>query len=142
MSLVSIEVKNFPDFKNMGILIENFAAASVVKVSAVFTEWLQKSKFHDVFEDRTGETRKSIGFYRTKKKNPEYLIRPGVGIPGMLNYLYGEARGYATSRSGKKFSYTKKRDVVNEGWKEWQGNMNAIFEQMKDKFFKRIEETL
>jgi hypothetical protein len=73
-----------------------------------------------------GITRESTRFYRMKDKRvsdlPRYMVRPGVGIPGSLNYLYGIARGQAVSESGKRFYYAKPIGFfIEDAWKAWGG---------------------
>jgi hypothetical protein len=112
--------------------VETLAARVAAKISGEFAAYLKNSRFDELFEDRTGETRESIGSYRYKSKAPAYTVRAGIGIPGNLNYLAGLYRGKAVSRGGKAFSYARKRGLVNDGWKAWggAGKLSAAYEEI------------
>jgi hypothetical protein len=138
-------IEHYPNFKDIGLLVEDMAAKTVKKASAEFAEYLQAQEFSKHFNEDSGDTRKSIGIFRLKKyKIPTYLIAPGKDIPGHLNYLYGMARGEGVSRSGKKFSYSKKRDFIIEGWKNWGAGsrLDSIFKEAGDNYMKRIEKEI
>ena len=115
--------------------IEELAAKSVASTSRRFAEYLKNRRFDELFETKTGKTKESIDIYRYKSKNPAYVVKAGVGIPGNLNYLMGLYRGRATSRSGKVFSYARPRDLLTEGWKAWggEGKLQAASEEMLNK---------
>jgi hypothetical protein len=110
----------FPEWLQGG-LIEELGAKSVASASRRFSEYLKNQRFDALFDDQTGETKGSIGAYRFKGEKPAYLVKAGIGIPGNLNYLAGLYRGRAHSRSGKEFSYARKRNLIVEGWKKWGG---------------------
>jgi hypothetical protein len=105
-----------------GDFIEEVGAKSAASASHRFAEYLKNHRFDELFNDQTGETKGSIDTYRFKGKKPAYVVKAGVGIPGNLNYLAGLYRGEARSRSGKLFSYARKRDLIIEGWKKWGGD--------------------
>jgi hypothetical protein len=93
---------------------------------------------------KTGETRESMGAVPQGKKwgTPAYLVRPGVGIKGSLNYLAGIARGYRAKIAGEGWGegvYYKKgpNPFIQEGFKEWKagGRMRRIGEAVKAKYF-------
>lgn len=69
--------------------INNYAASLIAKEYAEFvrTKYLSGQKLRAM----TGETRRSVRFF--KLKNGMFGVRPGSGIPGRLNYLYGFERG-------------------------------------------------
>jgi hypothetical protein len=72
-----------------------------------------------------GTTRESTRPYRMKDRRgsdlPRYMVRPGVGIPGSLNYLYGIARGQAVSKNENRFHYKNGPAgfFVEDAWKAW-----------------------
>jgi hypothetical protein len=70
-----------------------------------------------------GTTRDSVRPYRMKDRHgndlPRYMVRPGVGIWGSLNYLSGMTKGVAVSKLGNGFRYIRPRPFMDEAWKEW-----------------------
>ncbi len=113
------------DFLPTEFEVEELSAKVVASSSAQFAKWLRNSRFEKLFENRTGETKESIGLYRAKGKNPAYMVKAGVGIPGSLNYLAGLYRGKAKSKSGKEFSYAAPRDLLTDGWRIWHGEQKV-----------------
>ncbi len=116
--------------------VEIVAAKTVAKVSNLFSDYLKDKRFEVLFDSKTGETRKSIGVFRSNAKNPAYIVKAGLGIPGNLNYLAGLYRGEAVSRSGKKFAYARPRDLINTGWTAWGGDRNI--ENIYDQILKKV----
>jgi hypothetical protein len=95
-------------------------------------------------EAPTGETRGSVKPHRMTKRYgivPAYVVRPGVGIKGSLNYLAGVARGYAVAKSGKQFFYKRPRPFIAEAWKEWGGarKVRKNSEAVLDRYLKELE---
>ena len=135
----SISLKPIEEF-----FIENIAARTTAKTAAEFVNYLKNRRFDELFENQTGKTRESIGLYRWKSKAPAYVVKAGVGVPGNLNYLAGLYRGKAVSRSGKVFSYARKRDLITEGWKVWDGDtqMANIGENMMQKSIGEAEKKI
>jgi hypothetical protein len=73
-------------------------------VAEEFSRYARDSVFSGgVLPVQTGETRDSVRFF--KIRDGIFGVRPGVGIPGRLNYLYGLARkGYpAMERAYRQF---------------------------------------
>jgi len=142
----------FPDWLQ-GDFIEEVGAKSVASASHRFIEYLKNHRFDELFDEGSDEnrkmkngglrisTRESIGTYRFKGKKPVYVVKAGVGIPGNLNYLAGLYRGKARSRSGKEFSYARKRDLLREGWKKWGGNemLQSASQEMLEKMIADAE---
>ena len=146
MSMVSAEADGFEQrlLREASLIsfTENVAAVSVATASGRFTAYLRNQRFHKYFEDRTGETRGSIGRYRYKTKAPAYVVKAGVGIPGSLNYLAGLYRGRAVSRSGKVFDYKGgARPMLEESWKAWggKGKLETISEEVLEKMIAEAE---
>jgi hypothetical protein len=148
---VELLIRNYPNLRESGVWVETLGAKTAAKTAAEFTAFLRNTEFGKHFKDRdvkrkrgttpAGTTRNSIDFYRMKKpKVPTYLISPGVGIPGHLNYLYGMAKGEAKTRSGKVFNYSKKRNVVLSGWEAWGGDsrLGGIYKEAKRNYMARV----
>ena len=126
--MISSEIKGNINLKPIEeFFIRDIAARSVAKVSREFSDFLKYRRFGELFNDKTGETRESIGLHRTRgKKVPAYVVRAGLGVPGNLNYLMGLYRGRAVSRSGKVFSFARQRNLIDDGWRIWGGEQKAI----------------
>jgi len=124
--------------------VEIIAARTVARVSGNFANYLRNVRFPQLFEERTGQTRNSIDAYRAKGNNPAYLVRAGVGIPGNMNYLINLYKGRGKSSTGSYFNYAKKRDLINEGWKQYDGEskMAMIYAQELQKAIKEAESEL
>ena len=141
--MIQAEAKGFdgPSAFLQSDFIEEVGAKSVASASGRFAEFLKNRRFDELFNDDTGETKGSIGKYRYKTKNPAYVVKAGVRIPGNLNYLAGLYRGHAVTKSGKVFSYARKRDLINDGWKSWggKGKLEAISEEMLEKMIAKAE---
>jgi len=135
MSLVSAEAEGGINLPIVDYFLEKLAARTVAKVSGEFAKHLERQRFNELFEDRTGKTKKSIGAYRDRSRVPAYIVKAGLGIPESLNYLAGLYRGRAVSRSGNPVSYSQRRDLINGGWKAWggDGKINAAYEEMLKK---------
>ena len=101
--------------------IEDVSAISAGSASRGFVEFLRNTHFDKLFNDQTGETKSSIDTYRYRGKNPAYVVKAGVRIPGNLNYLAGLYRGRARTKSGKIFQYGRPRDLIIGGWKAYGG---------------------
>jgi len=123
--------------------VESMAASTSAKIANEFGDFIKNRRFDELFESHGGVkgsigkvfTKDTIGAYRKKGKVPVYIVRAGLGVPGNLNYLAGPYRGKAVSRAGKVFSYEKKRDLINDGWKAWGGDQKAalIGEELAEK---------
>jgi hypothetical protein len=124
--------------------IEIIAARTVARVSGNFVTYLKNTRFDTLFDVQTGETKGSIGAYRAKAKQPTYLIRAGLGVPGSMSYLKNLYKGRGKSRSGNWFNYAKKRDLIKEGWKAYDGEskMSLIFANELQKAIKEAEALL
>ena len=101
------------------------AGESLALASFRFAEYVRLNKLSgQSLPKLTGETWDSTRSYLMTKKygaNPAYMVRPGVGIRGSLNYLYGMARGFAVAKSGEEYYYKKATPFITEAWKEWGG---------------------
>lgn len=92
-----------------------------------------------------GQTRASMMSHRLRDKRgnalPQYMARPGVGVKGSLNYLYGMARGAAASKLGTGFNYSKPRPFVSEAWKEWGGGrrVRSLSEAVQASYLRKLE---
>jgi hypothetical protein len=122
--------------------VENIAAKSLALISALFAEYLRANKLSgQVYPALTGETRESTKQYAARKRfgTPAYIVRPGVGIPGNLNYLYGMARGYAV-RNGEAFRYDHPRPFLKEGWREFRagGKVRTLTEAVKASYMNHL----
>jgi hypothetical protein len=135
-----------PDF------IETLGAKSVSSASHRFVEFLKNRRFYELFNEGLGlrdkkgmflgsHTVDTIDTYRFKGKHPTYVVKAGVGITGNLNYLAGLYSGRAVSKSGKVFSYARKRDLINDGWKAWggEGKLEAASEEQLEKMIAEAE---
>jgi len=99
--------------------IEEIAARTAASASGRFAAYLRTQPLNEYFESDNGFLDKvtgSIGVFRQRGKNPVFMVRAGLGIPGSLNFLAGLYRGKT-----KKFEYTRKRDLLGDGWKSWGG---------------------
>ena len=130
--MIQAETKGFDAFSAFlrSTAIEEAGAKAVASASGRFVEFLKSSRFDELFKSHGGKkgkhgnvyTRDTIKTYRyARRKEPTYMVMAGVGISGSLNYLAGLYRGQATTKSGKVFSYARKRDLVKGGWKAWGG---------------------
>jgi hypothetical protein len=128
---------NMPDSDFLEVL----AATSAAGASHRFLEFLKNRRFNELFQNQTDETRESINTYRLRGKKPAYVVKAGVGILGNLNYLAGLYRGKAVSKSGKVFSYARKRDLIKDGWKAWggEGKLKAASEEKLKKMIAEAE---
>lgn len=86
-----------------------------------------RKTFTSYLENRTGETVDSINTWipkrERKSQNPKWYIRPGVNIPGMLNYL---SIWVGTSR-----------DFMNLSFEAWMLNADIagyMERQIEDRF--------
>ena len=135
--MITAEAKGFDGLTDFlqSAFIEEAAARSIASASGKFTEFLKNSRFDELFNEQSGKTKSSIAKYRYKTKNPVYVVKAGAGIRGNLNYLAGLYKGQAVSRSGKVFHYSRKRDLITEGWKAWGGKekLETIGEAMLNK---------
>jgi len=124
--------------------IENIAARTAARVSGNFVNYLKKTRFDKLFTSKTGKTVSSIDGYRTRAKEPTYKVRAGVGVPGNMNYLKALYKGRGRSRSGNYFNYSKKRDLIKEGWQQYGGDqkMPMIFANELAKAIKEAEALL
>ena len=132
-------------------------------VAEQFSDYVRRSKLSgQVLGVRSGKTRESMGFYRLKRaKSPTYVVRPGRGIDGRLNYLGGMSRGmliapkngewvYIRDENGKitarvKSAVVKPRPFMAPAWLEWKGNarglMKAVYKAYADRAFGNSVET-
>ena len=127
-----------------GYFTENVTAKGIATASRRFVEYLRNERFHEYFKSHKPkeETRNSIDTYRYKTKDPAYVVKAGVGIPGSLNYLAGLYRGQAVSRSGKVFDYKGgARPMLEESWKAWggKGTLEAITLEVLEKMIAEAE---
>jgi hypothetical protein len=124
--------------------IENIAARTVARVSGNFVNYLKKTRFEQLFTSRSEKTVSSIDAYRTRAKEPTYKVRAGVGVPGNMNYLKALYKGRGRSRSGNYFDYSKKRDLIKEGWQQYGGEAKIpmIFANEMAKAIKEAEALL
>ena len=92
-----------------------------------------RETFTSYLENRTGETVNSINTWIPKRnrraKKPEWYIRPGVKIPGMLNYLF---KWVGTSRDFMNGSF--------EAWKQ-KSNIAEYVEYKVEKRFNSLKGT-
>jgi hypothetical protein len=143
MSDITMQIAGkWPNLGRMASALEFVVAQATSATSREFAEYARDyGASASIFEGHgkhPGQTLRSIDIYRYKKRDkPSYVIRPGVGITGMLNYLYGEARGRAKSRSGNPFEYAKKRDVIMEAFQNWKGDLETTMQAELDKYLAR-----
>ena len=119
-------------------LVEDIASATAAKTANEFANYVRDNRFNSLYNNKTGETKDSIGVYRLRGKNPVFASRAGLGVRGNLNYLAGLYRGYATSRSGNTFSYDKPRDLITTAWRDFggEGKINQYFHEILQKRIK------
>ena len=122
----NISLKPISDF-----FVENLAASAASRIANEFALYVKQHRFDEYYENKTGETKGSIGVYRGTAKKPVFVVKAGLGIRGSLNYLAGLYKGEAVSRSGKTFSYARPRDLIKTGWKEFggAGKLQSLYEQ-------------
>jgi hypothetical protein len=120
-----------------------------------FSDYVRRSKLSgQVLSVRSGKTRESMGFYQMKKaKSPTYVVRPGRGINGRLNYLGGMSRGmmimpkrgewvYIRDDSGKitarvKSAIVRSRPFMAPAWQEWKGNARGFMKGVYNAYVER-----
>jgi hypothetical protein len=132
-------------------------------IAEQYSDYVRRSKLSgQVLNVRSGKTRESMGFYQLKRaKSPTYVVRPGRGIDGRLNYLGGMSRGmliapkqgewiYIRDESGKitarmKSVVVRPKPFMVPAWKEWKGNartlMRGVYNAYVDKAFSNPVET-
>ncbi|MDR1903073.1 MAG: hypothetical protein LBQ88_12440 [Treponema sp.] len=138
--------------------LEAISAKSLALIGSLFAKYLRENKLSGQVlrvgksrltgkGDKTklhqaGLTRYSTRPYSTRNRYgvPSYMVRPGVGVPGHLNYLYGMSRGYAVANTGKWFEYKTKYEFFKSGWREFKaGNkMRKLTEAVKGKYMQNI----
>ena len=134
--------------------LEKFTSEAKTKLSArilnpmadQFADYVKRSKLSgQVLGTRSGRTRESMGFYQLKRgKGPAYVVRPGRGINGRLNYVGGMSRGmllspkkgdwlYIRDEEGRitarvRSAIVRPRPFMVPGWKEFKagGNVRGI----------------
>ena len=121
-------------------LVEDIASATAARVGNEFAYYIKKNRFNSLFENQTGKTLDSIGVYRKTGRKPTFVIKAGLNIKGSLNYLAGLYRGQSVSRSGKKFSYYKPRDLIVPSWQSFGGDkrLNDVFQIILEKRIKEV----
>jgi len=113
-------------------------------LAAEFSEYVKRSKLSgQVLAVGSGKTRESMGFYKLKRsKGPTFVVRPGRGIDGRLNYLGGMSRGmmitpkkgewvYIRNEAGEitarvKAATVHARPFMVPAWNEYKGNVRTI----------------
>jgi hypothetical protein len=136
--------------------LEAISAKSLALIASLFAKYLRENKLsgqvlqvgkdrlvsHGATLHQAGLTRYSTQPYSTKNRYgvPSYIVRPGVGVPGNLNYLYGMARGYAVAKTGNWFEYKTKYEFFKSGWREFKagGKMRKLTEAVKGKYMQNI----
>lgn len=125
--MLSVDVRRygertFRDFIKAQPGIGNLIANAIAEK---YAEYLRRNYFSgQSFAVKTGETRRSVKFLKMDKIYPEgvFFVRPGIGIEGMLNYLYPFERG---SRPFMKPSFAS-FDATGEPLKIAQRIYNAM----------------
>lgn len=92
-------------------------------ISEAFADYVRRNKLSgQVLDVLTGETRGSVGFYKIKSaRTSKWVVRPGMGVPGHLNYLAGFGRGMMVSVRGRSFT-VHPRPFMKPGWKEFRAS--------------------
>lgn len=124
------------------INLEGFASDEAPKMmsrvvnilSEDFAKYVQENKLSgQVLNVVSGETRGSVGFYQVKagagRFGLKYVVRPGKGVPGHLNYLVGMGRGMMVSVRGKAYT-VRARPFMQPGWSEYRASGKP--KQIKD----------
>jgi hypothetical protein len=124
-------------------------------IAEQYSEYVKRSKLSgQVLSARTGKTRESMGFYQLKRaKSPTYVIRPGRGIDGRLNYLGGMSRGmliapkngewiYIRDEEGKitarvKSAIVRPRPFMVPAWQEYKGNARSLMKAVYNSYVQR-----
>jgi hypothetical protein len=111
--------------------LDSFADSDVPKmgnrmlnlISEAFAEYVRRNKLSgQVLDVISGETRDSVGFYKIRNaRTSKWVVRPGLGIPGHLNYLAGFARGMMVSVRGHAYT-VRPRPFMKPGWKEFRAS--------------------
>lgn len=143
--------------------LEKFAEDTRTKMGArilnliaeQYADYVRRSKLSgQVLNVRSGKTRESMGFYQLKRaKSPTYVVRPGRGIDGRLNYLGGMSRGmliapkkgewiYIRDDSGKitarvKSAVVRPRPFMVPAWQEWKGNARTLMRGVYNAYVQR-----
>ena len=145
--------------------LDKFAADVKVKMSSrilsimayEFSEYVKRSKLSgQVLSVRTGKTRESMGFYKLKRsRSPTFVIRPGRGVDGRLNYLGGMQRGmlitpkrgewvYIRDESGDITARVRAATIhakpfMRPGWSEYKsgGNVKTIMRSVYAAYLNR-----
>ena len=123
---------SFPDFSGYKeSFIEDVSARTIAKVSNDFGNFVKTQRFASYFENQTGETIKTFGAKRIRGKTPAFAVRAGLGIKGSLNYLAGLYRGSMKTQSGKIINFSRKRNILEESWKAFEGKTPGYAEMLK-----------
>lgn len=120
-----------------------------------FSNYVGQSKLSgQVLGVKSGKTRDSMGFYQLKRANtPTYVIRPGRGIAGRLNYLSGMSRGmvvapkrgdwvYIRDESGEitakvRSAIVRARPFMQPAWQEWRSNARGLMQGVYNAYVAR-----
>ncbi len=144
---VTLAKRKYGDLDKFASDVRTKMSARILNIMAAeFSEYVKRSKLSgQVLSVRSGKTRESMGFYQLKRgKGPAYVIRPGRGISGRLNYLSGMSSGmliapkrgewvYIRDEQGRitarvRSALVKARPFMAPAWKEYKagGNVRAI----------------
>lgn len=144
---ITLERRKYGDLDKFADDVRTKMSARILNIiSENFSEYIKRSKLSgQVLGVRTGKTRESMGFYQLKRaKTPTYVVRPGRGIDGRLNYLGGMSRGMLITPRRGEFIYIRDeagritakvraatvhaRPFMGPGWKEFRasGNLRGI----------------
>lgn len=147
MTGVVLSRRKYGDLDKFTAEVKTKLGARILNLMAEqFSDYVKRSKLSgQVLNARSGKTRDSMGFYQLKRgKGPAYVIRPGRGITGRLNYLGGMSRGMLLSPKKGEWLYIrdeegritarirsaiiKPRPFMVPGWKEFKasGNVRGI----------------
>jgi hypothetical protein len=135
-------VKDLQDIFGKSLALSSSQLAEYVRKNKLSGQSLLVGRGHR--GHKGGQTRDSMQFHRLRDRRgnalPQYMARPGVGVRGSLNYLYGMAKGAAASKLGKGFNYARPRPFVSEAWKEWGGGrkVRSLSEAVQSSYLREL----
>jgi hypothetical protein len=155
---VTLARRKYGDLDKFAGEVQTKMSARILNIMANdFSEYVKRTKLSgQVLGVRSGKTRESMGFYQLKRaKSPTYVVRPGRGIDGRLNYLGGMSRGMLITPKRGEFIYirddagnitarvraatVRARPFMAPAWSEYKssGNVRAIMTGVYNAYLER-----
>jgi hypothetical protein len=122
--MIAINIKRYKygDLEKFGKEQERIGNRMVNLMAEEFARYVRLSKLSgQVLSPASGKTKESVKFFKDKRRKSVFVVRPGVGIPGSLNYLTGFERGFQKGRlTGTK------RPFMGPASKEFKAGKNHM----------------